>query len=201
MPVRVRSSAALSAPPFTVTKPPVLMESTVSAKRVASRVTTCAAVVPEKRKVLSVVVVKAPVELTLKSVMTERIPVPLAVELVFLKATGVVAVPDPTSKIPLFWKVPLKSLSPELEPMAPVDVTAPVKVRVPEVEVTTFPSCMTVAPDTVRAFVAKLIPLPPTPNMSTLFATVMPPPEKVAVPGDLVELTFAGNKVAPRVTV
>ncbi len=56
---------------------------------------------PEKRSKLLVVVVNVPFVLS-KLAMTERMPVPLAVELTFVKLPVVVAVPDPTLNTPLF---------------------------------------------------------------------------------------------------
>ena len=68
----------------------------------------------------------------------------------------VVAVPEPTFKVPLLSKVLENSMLPESEPILPVEVAAPVKVKVPEVEVTTEPSKSVVAPVTVRAKAAEL---------------------------------------------
>ncbi len=68
----------------------------------------------------------------------------------FVRAPVVVAVPAPTLKVPLFWRVPAKRRSPEFEPMNPVEVTLPLKVSVPEVEVTAAEEKREVMPVTVR---------------------------------------------------
>ena len=54
----------------------------------------------------------------------------------FVRAPVVVTVPEPIWRRLLFWSVDEKSMLPEFDPMLPVDETAPVNVRVPEVEVT-----------------------------------------------------------------
>ena len=63
----------------------------------------------------------------------------------------VVAVPEPMSKVPLLCRVLLNIMLPVSEPILPVEVTTPVKVRVPEVEVTVAVPPMVEAPVTVRA--------------------------------------------------
>ncbi len=89
---------------------------------------------------------------------------------------------------------------PEVERIEPVEVTFPVKVRVPEVEVTELPRSEAVAPATVRALLSMFKPLPPEPFMSRLLTMVMPAPEKFTVPPVFVEVTLYGKRVEPRVT-
>ena len=82
----------------------------------------------------------------------ERIPVLLAVELTLENNPVVVAVPDPISNTPLFWKVPLKSMLPEVVRIFPVDEALPVNVSTPDVELTKLLAPRVVTPPTVRAF-------------------------------------------------
>jgi hypothetical protein len=74
----------------------------------------------------------------------------------FVRVNVVVAKPPPTSNVPLFWKVEPNSMFPTEEPIEPVEEAAPLKVRVPEVEVTVVPDCRVVRPITVRGEVAML---------------------------------------------
>ena len=99
MPVEERKPATFNAPPLTVVNPPVLMESTLLPKRVAVRVSTCAVLVPEKRKRLNVVVAKVPLELS-KFAMTDKVPALLLIVPRFVIAPVVVAVPLPTLRVP-----------------------------------------------------------------------------------------------------
>ena len=82
----------------------------------------------------------------------------------------------------------------------PVEVVLPVKVRVPDVEVTELLAKIVESPVTTRLLPNRVNP-PPVPIMSRLLVIVIPPPEKLTDPADLVEVTFRGNRVEARVTV
>ncbi len=74
--------------------------------------------------------VKAPAEVAVLPRMLYVAPAAL------VKAPEDEAVPAPTLTVPLFCTVETKPRTPVCVPRLPVEETAPVKVRVPEVEVT-----------------------------------------------------------------
>jgi hypothetical protein len=70
-----------------------------------------------------------------------KVPLPPLTVPSLVKFPVEVAIPEPTSKVagPLFCTFDPKDMKPLEDPMLPVDETAPVTVRVPEVEVTVPP--------------------------------------------------------------
>lgn len=102
------------------------------------------------KRTLPVFALKVPVFVHVPE--AERRPMlPLMIpEEAFVSAPVVVTVPEPILSVPLFWRVPENKAFPEFDPMNPVDVTLPLKVKVPEVEVTAAEEKREVRPVTVR---------------------------------------------------
>src|SRR3989338_694766 len=115
------------------------------------------------------------------------------VPLAGLVSAPVTVLEAPSCRVLLFCNVPEKIMLPEVEPMEPVEVTLPVKVRAPEVEVTVVPDPRVEAPVTVRLKAAALKVPPPVvvkaPEMVPLLVT------RVAVP--LALITDRLKKVTP----
>lgn len=88
-----------------------------------------------------------------KTRVDEATNVPLLPNIVPVPETApvVVATPEPIANVPVLDKVEENNLLPELDPMLPALVTGPVKVSVPDVEVTVVPVTMEEAPTIVSA--------------------------------------------------
>jgi hypothetical protein len=69
----------------------------------------------------------------------------------FENSPVVVAVPEPTSNVPVLFTVDPKNMFPVPEPRVPADVTAPLNLNVPDVDVTTLPAYKFVVPTTVKS--------------------------------------------------
>ena len=134
-----------------VATPPVLIESRLLN---VSPVMDCADP-PDKRKVP---VPALYVPLSAKSPLTESVPPPLLIVPVFVRLPVVVADPAPTSSVPLFCRMDEKSMSPLEDPMDPVDVTVPVNVRIPEVDVTLVVPSMVAVPAVKLNVTAERVP-------------------------------------------
>ena len=99
-------------------------------------------------------------------------------------ALPVVVATPPRLSVPLLKRVLLKSIVPEFVPIAPVEDTAPTKLRAAEVEVTVLSAEMFVAPRTLKAVIAAKLYVE-----ADVLVTFMAPrtvlvvaPAKVAVP-------------------